>query len=316
MRAVFFLAVVLALTGCGSAPRRPVVTRPDPNASAREDRIAEQESTIRELEGRLALAEGEARDLRFEMERAATTRPTEPVTIGARDEEDWHEPGEADPELEEPEAEEPIVEEAEPSGPRPVLRLYGTPQPTYADPMAMPPPISTERLPVTDAAPLVGQAPLPFGIPAATGPVTPPPFVRRDAGLHTGTPPFVVRPADDVRDRYRTALRAFRDRRFDAAHDLLDRIVRENGEHELARSARYWRAEALYSLGQYARARAEFEAILRAEPRGTKTPDVLLKIGLCHMRLGERSEARRFFDRLRTEFPSSSAVRLIEEGST
>lgn len=315
MRALFSLAVLLTLMGCGSAPRPAVVTRPDPRATAREQRLAAQASTIRELEGRLALAEGEARDLRFEMERASTARPTEPVTIGARDD-DWHEPGEPDAELEELEGEpiegeEPLVAEEEPSGPRPVLRLYGTPQPTYAEPMAMPPSISAERLPITDAAPFIGQAP-PFGIPAANGPVTPPPFVRRD----TATPPFIARPVDDVRDRYRTALRAFRDRRFDAAHDLLDRIVRESGEHELARSARYWRAEALYSLGRYARARGEFEAILRAEPRGTKTPDVLLKIGLCHLRLGERSEARRFFDRLRTEFPSSSAVRLIEEGST
>jgi tol-pal system protein YbgF len=322
-RALSFIAILLGLGACGGTPRPAVVTAPRSTTSAADERIAAQASTIRELEGRLALAQGEARDLRSEMERAV--RPTEPVTIGRESRaDDWHEPDEwegeeIDAEREEPVEEPPVEpEEEERPGPRPVLRLYGVRQPGDLDPMPMLPPMTGgERLPVMGSAPLLAETGVPFGIPTPrpSESVAPPPFVHREPSA----PPFIQSSApasDDVRDRYRSALRAFRDRQFRAALDLLDRIVEEHGDHSLAGGARYWRAEALYSLGAYARARPAFESVLRENPRGENAAQVLLKIGLCHMRLGSRAEARRYFDRLRTEYPSSPAVRLIEEGST
>ncbi|MAC25996.1 MAG: tol-pal system protein, partial [Myxococcales bacterium] len=61
---------------------------------------------------------------------------------------------------------------------------------------------------------------------------------------------------------------------------------------------------------RYPAARAAFEAYLRAHPSGEKAPDALLKIGLCHQRMGDGMAARRAYERLRREHPQSVAARL------
>jgi TolA-binding protein len=68
-------------------------------------------------------------------------------------------------------------------------------------------------------------------------------------------------------------------------------------------------ADIFYTQKDYRGALAEFEALLAALPKGAKAPDTLLKIGLCQRALGDGARARRTWERVVREFPSSVAAR-------
>ena len=118
------VATALALclgTGCGAATRDTAVTEPRPSPEdeaeleALRERVTEQSQRVRELEGRLALAQAEARDVRDELAMRERAAPRETVRIG-------DEPQPVDPHLPPWEDTEETEQDA---GPRPVLRLYG-----------------------------------------------------------------------------------------------------------------------------------------------------------------------------------------------
>lgn len=80
--------------------------------------------------------------------------------------------------------------------------------------------------------------------------------------------------------------------------------------HSHADNARYWLAEAHYDQRNYRAALAEFGKVERDYPRGNKVPDALLKIGFCHLALGEREQARTRLAELTRRFPRSKPAKL------
>jgi tol-pal system protein YbgF len=305
--------MVVLLGACGGTPSR-AETAAD---VARQRRVSEihrmrrqaeeAEERRRELEARLALAQAEARDLRYELESRAEAAPRATVVIGERDE-GWHEPGvEGTLAVSEDEGVEE-VEEA-PAGPRPVLRLYGT-RPTR--------PIEEEAALAASALPL---PPAPEGVPTSL-PVAPLPGLT-DVPPPADVPPFVAAPVapsrpaaptpDGAVEAYQAALRLVRDRRFDEALPVLDRFLAEHPRHSYAANAAYWRGEVFYAKREYTSAIAAFGRVVQRYPRAAKVADALLKIGLCHQRLGRQQRARAFFARVRREFPNSVAARLASQ---
>src|SRR6185436_15210838 len=87
-------------------------------------------------------------------------------------------------------------------------------------------------------------------------------------------------------------------------------------DHPYVENATYWRGEGYFAQGDYAKAAAEFEAVATRPSLGVKTPDALLKLGMCQEKLGQADKARTSYDRLQREFPKSDAARRIPQAAT
>jgi tol-pal system protein YbgF len=114
----------------------------------------------------------------------------------------------------------------------------------------------------------------------------------------------------DARDQYRAALRQVRDRDWDSAYDSLSGFLTVYGDDPMAASATYWRGEVQYAQRRYGAALQDFETVLSRFAGSEKAADALLKVGMCHQRLGDGASAERYFKLLREQFPSSDAARI------
>jgi tol-pal system protein YbgF len=273
---------VAVLAGCaGTSARESTATieaaRGATTAGGEIDDASQQQAArIRELEARLALQSSEARELRHELASSEGERPSAPAACA---------PSAGDPEIAERDEEPP--DEVEDRGPRPLLRLYGPPRP---------------------AAAIGGVAVLPGSIPPA---VVAPPHPIAIAPVAPDAPGD-----DPIVREYQAALTHVEARRFDLAHLALARFAREHEGHPYADNALYWQGEVLFIVRDYRRAIATFEALIARYPRGNKTADALLRIGLSHERLGDRERARAYFRRVRDEHPGSVAARLASREET
>jgi tol-pal system protein YbgF len=183
-----------------------------------------------------------------------------------------------------------------------LLQLYGTPSPIDVEssaPLVLPepPPGVPSRLPV---------AALPGGEP----PEPPVDFAPSYDAPRSSAPPRATENASPVLDRYRTALRLVRDRRFDEALRALDQFIAAHPRHPYAVNAVYWQGEVHYALRDYRTALAKFEEVVTRHPDTAKVPDSLLKMALCHRRIGNERRARAILARVRRDFPESVAARL------
>lgn len=294
-----WIALVLALGGCAApaASSRVATTTPASAtaegdlASAREV-VRRQRERIRELEAALGLAQAEARQLAVELRELSAAERARVTRIGSQ---------RADAP-----AEPPVIEEApRETGPRPVLRLYG-PAPIpgpEAPPVVAAPPLPSIRLPV-----VLGEGGDPSAVPA----IPPSPVLVAQAPASAPAPePPRPPPADDPAIRaYREGLAHLSARRLDEALAAFDGFLRAHPHHPYADNALYWRGEIHYARRDYRRALAELSALVERYPRGNKVAEALLRIGLCHERMGDRQRAREVFHRLRTQYPGSVAARM------
>lgn len=114
----------------------------------------------------------------------------------------------------------------------------------------------------------------------------------------------------EAKKSYDAALALVNGKQYDRALEALGAFLTRWPDHPYAENAMYWRGEAYYARGEYLRAAEQFEAVL-ARGLGQKAPDALLKIGLCHERLGAVGRANQYWDRLRREYPRSDAAKKI-----
>jgi tol-pal system protein YbgF len=272
---------VLLLGGCGHAAAESASATTD--LAAQQNRSARMEGDLLRYEARIT--ELEARMALLEQE-ARGERPTarlgETVRIGAsvRSERAQVEVS-------------PMADDdgylATQGGERvPMLKLYGEPRREPASqvelgPLPAPPPGVSMQLPVVA---LPGKQPIP-----------------NDDGA--------------AREAYRVALEQLRGKHYAEAQAALNQFMARYAAHELAGSAAYWLGEAHYAQRDYGRALEAFELVVKRYPQGNKVPDALLKLAMCHRRLGDAERADGYLKRVRQEFPNSPAAHLAtREGSS
>lgn len=294
-----FLASALSIgpvLGAGCAAHATTgPTTPEEAGFSEQDR--QEAENDRELRAQLALARAQVATLEAQRGGPGVDTEREVVRIAPSDppsffEDDpageggWDDPAEELPEIAEP---EPALEAPDPR--RPVLRLYGTPDPGAYPPLApmMPTPVvappSGDRLPWESASSAASVLAVP---PVAQAPQ------RIDLGLES----------------YREALGMLRDRRFTESEGAFARFLEVFPRHPQVPRARYWVAELAYIQRRYEDARRAFDAYLSTYPNGNKAPDALLRLGLCHRQLGQAQQATATLARLRSEHPESDAARL------
>lgn len=332
------LAGVPLASGCGAAlsPRPVGSARVGASASAaceaqgaNDPSVAALRVHAHDLEGRLALAEAEARDLRGQLREADTEARRRTVRIGEGR-------GGAEEALRTSHAEEEGFADVEVDVPapasdgRPVLRLVGEPealavrsvQLPSAEPLALPPaPAGVEtRLPVMalPGADEPGRYARALAARVAATPAARLPPLPASASASTLAPSAVApaqleaalaAPLNGPTEDYRAALELVHTRRFEQALAALDVFLERNPRDEHAEGARYWRGEVRYAQREYAQALVAFEELLRTAPGGNKTADALVKIGLCHQRMGDLARAHLFFQRVLRQFPDTEAAR-------
>jgi tol-pal system protein YbgF len=114
----------------------------------------------------------------------------------------------------------------------------------------------------------------------------------------------------DAKKAYETALAQVQARQYDRGLEGLNAFLVRWPDHPYAENAMYWRGEAYFAQGEYLRAAEQFDAVV-ARFNGSKAADALLKLGMCHDRLGASQRAREYWDRLKKEFPRSDAAKKI-----
>lgn len=119
----------------------------------------------------------------------------------------------------------------------------------------------------------------------------------------------------DAKKAYENGLSQVQAKQYDRGLETLNAFLVRWPDHPYAENAMYWRGEAYYAQGEYLRAAEQFEAVLARFGGGSKAPDALLKLGLCHDRLGASARAREYWDRLKNEYPRSDAVKKIPSPS-
>lgn len=113
--------------------------------------------------------------------------------------------------------------------------------------------------------------------------------------------------ADGYLQRYAEARNLYEQRRYNEAIAQFQQILSENDKSSYADNCQYWIGESYYGLGKFEQAVAEFEKVFTF-PRSNKNDAALLKLGLCFVRLGDRQQARSYFEQLIASYPSSPYV--------
>jgi tol-pal system protein YbgF len=150
-----------------------------------------------------------------------------------------------------------------------------------------PVPTTTERLPAMDGA-----------VPTVAS--------RLGDGPRQGARP-------DPRGEYRRYLEALRAGNHAFAITGFRNFVEEYPRHELADNAQYWLGEAYYDQDDFHQALAEFRKVVTLFPGGGKVPDALLKIGFCHLALGDEDAARRVLRRVAERYADTNPARLAAD---
>ena len=125
-----------------------------------------------------------------------------------------------------------------------------------------------------------------------------------------GSPPLLgsatTTPAAEL---YRRGVEQLRANATDAAVLTFYDLIATYPESPLRESAQYLVADVYYTQKDWRASMAEFEALVAALPRGERVPDALLKIGLCQKSLGDSARAKRTWERVVREHPTSAAAR-------
>jgi tol-pal system protein YbgF len=125
-----------------------------------------------------------------------------------------------------------------------------------------------------------------------------------------GSPPLLgsatTTPAADL---YRSGVEQLKANATDAAVLSFYDLIATYPDSPLRESAQYLVADVYFKQKDWRAALGEFEALIAAVPRGEKVPDALLKIGLCQKELGDSARAKRTWERVVREHPSSAAAR-------
>ena len=121
-----------------------------------------------------------------------------------------------------------------------------------------------------------------------------------------------AKPADGRKplDIYKDALADYRAGSYAKALANFEAFLKAEPKADYVDNALYWIGECHYGLGEYDQATSYFQKVLRDQPDGNKVPDAMLKMSLTYERLGRPGEARALLEKLTDRFPTTNAGRL------
>jgi tol-pal system protein YbgF len=180
------------------------------------------------------------------------------------------------------------------TGPRPVLRLYGTPS-------------TPAPAPRRAKVPLKG--PDPAGVTEKL-PVVPMPRRKLARQMARGTAKgSALLPMKD----YESARQLYQAGRLTAAAAAFRSFVGKYTRHTYSDNALYWMGECFYDMKNYRPALKLFRRVVEEYPAGNKAPDALLKMAFSYLKLKEKANAKTVLAQLVESFPRSPVARLASK---
>jgi TolA-binding protein len=193
----------------------------------------------------------------------------------------------------------------------------GVPAPLPPPPAAPMPPVAVAPVapPPPPSAPAASTLP-PVSVPRAETPRTssPLPAVAARAtpapSRPTGTTATPSAGSGSTAEAlYQSGLAKYQSGELDAAVVTLYEVVANHPGDPARERAQLLVGEIFLAQKDYRGAVAELEGLIAAVPSGTRVPDALLKLGMAHRFLGDESKARRAWERIVKEYPSSAPAR-------
>ncbi len=152
------------------------------------------------------------------------------------------------------------------------------------------------------AAPPPAAKPAPQSAPKSAF-LTPPPAAQ-PAPAPASAPSLL--PKGTSKEQYNYAFGLLRQANYDKAELALQEFVRLHPKEALASNARYWLGETYYVRSAFVQAADVFLEGYKADPKGPKASDSLLKLGMSLGGLDKKREACATFDKLIKDFPDIS----------
>jgi tol-pal system protein YbgF len=135
------------------------------------------------------------------------------------------------------------------------------------------------------------------------------------AGNAPGTPPVPPRRAAGSEDQaaYDAALALYERHQPNAAQERFQAFLDQYPQSALVPNALYWLGESHYAAGRMDLAIMQFKKVAETYPRHTKAAAALLKAGYAYARLGDRENARFYWQILLDDFPDSAPAALARK---
>lgn len=118
--------------------------------------------------------------------------------------------------------------------------------------------------------------------------------------------------AINVAGGYDGALAKFRSHDYQGAIADFQGLLNSGIEASLADNCHYWIGESYYGLRDYSEALKSFQDVTGLQRSGKKA-DATMMIGNCHMAMGNASAAKEAFQKVVSDFPTSSLVDRARE---
>jgi tol-pal system protein YbgF len=176
---------------------------------------------------------------------------------------------------------------------------------------AAPSAVPAAAVPVDQGA-AASQAPVPVSAPTPQ-----PAVVDRTPAPVAASPTPVTAPAGVVQGdpaqeeaSYQAAFEMLMQRRYREAQKAFQAFLSQYPQGSYSDNAQYWLAEASYVTRDFQTALAEFDKVVTLYPDSPKVADALLKTGFIQYELKQWPEARASLERVRQQYPNSTASRL------
>jgi len=131
-----------------------------------------------------------------------------------------------------------------------------------------------------------------------------------DSDLPASDRPSASTTSPEVQGAYQVAFAFVQAREFDDAIGAFNAFVDDYPDTRLTPNGYYWLGELHAANDELNKAEASFEKVINDFDSSNKVADALYKLGLVKARQGDTERSRELLNRVREEFPESSAAGL------
>ena len=132
----------------------------------------------------------------------------------------------------------------------------------------------------------------------------------------TKVPAEKQKPAEEVKDFYMEAYKAYKANDFEGAREKFKTILKNYPESEYSDNSRFWIAESYYKEKNYEDAILAYEELIKKNSRSDKIPGAMLKQGLAFYELNDKKTGKIVLEKLIEKFPDSEEAQVAKQKLT
>ncbi len=156
------------------------------------------------------------------------------------------------------------------------------------------------------------EYPSAFVVDRDAGPA-PAPAPAQQAPPRPSAPPTPVAAGEEGLELFHTGYSRFSQGDYARAKAAFEAFLRRVPGHDLSDSAQYWIGECAYAQGDLDGALREYRKVIDSFPFGDKVADALLKTGYVLLEQGKTAEARRVLRQLVEDHPDTGAAQRARQ---